>query len=46
MEWEAEDEITLLPEWYGNPNDGEPDKLRCMKCDQVVWQNASISHGA
>ena len=39
MEWEAEEEIALIREWHGNPNDGEPDKLRCLKCGKVTWQD-------
>ena len=41
MEWQSSDpDCCTLKEWYGNPNDGEPDRLTCCKCGEVCWQNA------
>ena len=40
MIWQSEDDIALAEEWHGNPNDGEPDSLVCMKCLELCWQNS------
>ena len=45
MEWEAGEEVALLKEWHGNPNDGEPEKLRCAKCGGLVWNRRAIPPG-